>query len=378
MPRFQFELAEAASDAELRQLLANIPMEGSISIAFAREPSYFDAAEVDGDFVQVVAVRDRATGRIIGMGSRAISTHFVNGMPQAVGYLSGLRLLPEFRGQARLLARGFALFRELHQDRRTSIYLTTIAEDNAPALRLLAANRANMPVYHYLGKYVTLVLRRLKSKVQQTAVSVRDTEDLVQIRTAHESDREVLGCFLNREGARRQFFPAFRSAELFASQGRLKNLSPGQTWLAFRRDELIGTLGLWDQRAFKQIHVSGYQPWTNVARPFYNAWARWRRAPQLPAPGSRLPAIYGALPVVQENDATVFERLLTSALAARYDDGDVASLLGLFETDPLLPVARQYATRSYVTNLYAVHWRDDKPDLEGNTHRIPYLELGCL
>lgn len=378
MPRFQFELAEPGSDAELRQLLANTPMEGSISLAFAREPSYFGAAEVDGDFVQVVAVRDRTSGKIIGMGSRAVSKHFVNGAPQPVGYLSGLRLLPEYRGQARLLARGFEMFRELHQDRLTSIYLTTIAEDNAPALRLLAANRAKMPVYRYLGKYVTLVLRHLRSKRQQTSVSKCDTEDHVQIRTAQETDREVLWNFLSQEGARRQFFPALRSAELFASHGRLKNLTPQQTWLAFRRDELIGTLGLWDQRAFKQICVSGYQAWTNVARPFYNAWARWRGAPQLPTPGSRLPAIYGALPVVKEDNTKVFERLLTSALATRDDEKDAAYLLGLFETDPLLPMARQCATRSYVTNLYAVHWQDDKPDLEEILHRIPYLELGCL
>ena len=41
MNRFTFNLATLDDDASLRDLLAATPMEGAISLAFAREPNYF-------------------------------------------------------------------------------------------------------------------------------------------------------------------------------------------------------------------------------------------------------------------------------------------------------------------------------------------------
>ena len=49
MVRYQFEIATRADDAELRSILAATPMDGVISLSFRREPSFFDAAIVEGD-----------------------------------------------------------------------------------------------------------------------------------------------------------------------------------------------------------------------------------------------------------------------------------------------------------------------------------------
>ena len=371
MRRFQFELAEPQDDADLRHVLAATPMEGAISIAFAREPSYFAAAEVDGDVVQVGVVRDRNTGRVIGMGSRAISNHFVNGRQRPVGYLSGLRLLPEYRGRGGLLARGYAFLRELHRDGRAPYYLTTITEDNAPALRLLASQRAGLPVYHYLGRYATLVLKRSTARHPKA-------DPPIQVRAAKASDRDRIVTFLMRHGIRRQFFPALRAGDLFTDHGRLRRLDPCDTLLAFRGDALVGTLGFWNQSAFKQTMVTGYQPWLRAVRPVYNGWARCRRLPRLPAPGERVRSVYGAIPVVRDDDPDVLRRLLASSPPPHRGAENDAILLGLFETDPLLPVARRYAVRRYVTRLYVVYWKEHAPDMNELICRVPYLELGCL
>src|SRR5262249_41757376 len=126
-------LATREDDAELRAILAATPMPGRIAVSFRREPGFFDAAVVDGPFHQVVASQDKNTGRIIGFGCRSVRDRYVNGRPMPVGYLSGLRALPEYRGLG-LLARGYAFFRELHRDGKAPVYLTTIAEDNEVAL----------------------------------------------------------------------------------------------------------------------------------------------------------------------------------------------------------------------------------------------------
>ena len=144
MSRYRFELATPADDADLRHIMAATPMDGSIVVSFRRQPSYFDAAVVEGQFRQVVAARDLETGRIVGFGARSISTRYVNGEPTPIGYLSSLRLLPEHRNIG-LVARGYRYFRELHEDNRTKLYLTTIAVENSAAMKLLTSGRTGMP-----------------------------------------------------------------------------------------------------------------------------------------------------------------------------------------------------------------------------------------
>src|SRR5438270_9605247 len=112
MSRFRIDLATPADDAELRRVLAATPMPGRVRVGFRREPSWFAAAVVDGFFRQVVVCRDLDTGRLAGFGCRSVRRLYVNGRPADVGYLSGLRLLPEHRGLG-LVARGYAFFRRL-------------------------------------------------------------------------------------------------------------------------------------------------------------------------------------------------------------------------------------------------------------------------
>src|SRR5262245_20992347 len=77
--RFEFQLAMHEEDAQLRAILAATPMPGRIAVSFRREPSFFDAAVVDGAFHQVVICRDRQEGRIVGFGCRSVRDRFVNG-----------------------------------------------------------------------------------------------------------------------------------------------------------------------------------------------------------------------------------------------------------------------------------------------------------
>src|SRR5262245_13232067 len=100
MSRYTIELAVPEDDAALRSVMAQTPMEGRISVAFGREPSFFAAAAVEGRFHQVVLGRDRVSQSVIGFGVRSIGERYVNGSPEPVGYLSGLRILPMHRNGA--------------------------------------------------------------------------------------------------------------------------------------------------------------------------------------------------------------------------------------------------------------------------------------
>src|SRR5690242_17402203 len=136
MARIQFELATAGDDAELRHILAATPMPGHVSVSYRREPSFFASAPVAGDFQQVLVARDNEAGRLAAFISRSVRPMYVNGEPEPIGLLGGLRTLPEYRNRG-LVARGVMRLRRLHEDGRARLYVLTIAEGNETALNIL-------------------------------------------------------------------------------------------------------------------------------------------------------------------------------------------------------------------------------------------------
>ena len=115
---YEFDLAQPADDVDLRRILRMTPMPGKISVTFQREPSFFDASVVEGDFHQTIICRDSATGQAVGFGCRSVRARYVNGQPLPVGYLSLLRLVENHRNLG-LVARGYRYFRDLHNDQKS-------------------------------------------------------------------------------------------------------------------------------------------------------------------------------------------------------------------------------------------------------------------
>ncbi len=370
MSRYQFELATPADDADLRHILAETPMAGAVAVSFRREPSYFAAAGVEGPFRQVVAARDTESGRLVGFGARSVRSRFVNGRPEAVGYLSTLRLLEGHRNRG-LVARGYRYFKELHRDGQARLYLTTIAEDNWLALRLLTSGRAGLPAYHYAGDYRTAVLPLRGRRLEKAPAGV-------EVRPATADDLPGVLAFLAAVGPGRQFFPCCAADDFFTGSGAFRGLRPADLLLAFRGEELVGTLAGWDQSSFRQTVVSGYGRPLRWLRPLYNCWARWRGLPRLPPAGEALRGLTGTLPVVKDADAGVFAALV-GELCRRASSGPWEHLLvGLHAEDPLLAALRGKAVRWYVTRLYHVCWQDGEAMRKGLDGRPPYLELGAL
>jgi hypothetical protein len=370
--RYTFELATRADDAQLRAMLAATPMAGRIAVSFRREPSFFDAAVVDGDFHQVVVCRDQEHGQIVGFGCRSVRNLFVNGRPTPVGYLSLLRVLPGYRNMG-LVARGYAYFRRLHGDGRTALYLTTIAEGNELALSTVTTGRARLPEYAFAGRYHTVVIpiarRRREFKSRDTTL---------QIREATADDRDGLLAFLAMVGPARQFFPCFAPADFFEKDSTFKDLAPADLLVAVREGRVVGTLGGWNQQGFRQSVVEGYTGYLRWGRPLYNAWAVVRGLPRLPRVGEPLRYLMAAIPAVAGNERVVFEALLQGLLARASGGPCDYVLVGLHESDPLLPFARRFGAESYVTRMYVVRWQDESKDQVRLDERPAYLELGFL
>jgi hypothetical protein len=372
MSQFRFEVATANDDAELRHVLAATPMPGLISVSYRREPSYFGASVVSGGFHQVLAVRDADVNRIAGFVFRSVRTMFVNGRPEPVGYLSGLRALPEYRNRG-LLARGVVYLRRLHADGRTKIYLVTIAEGNDEAIRILTSGRTGLPTLHPIGAYFGLAIpipTRRRPEIQR----VGD----VTIQAARRDELPEIIEFLQKWGPRRQFFPDYCEADFFHEGATFKDLDAADILLARRKDQLIGTIGSWDQHGFKQSIVEGYSTALKWVSPVYNLWSWVRGRPAIPRPGTELRYLTAAIPVVADENEEVFLALVRAVLAKASGGGQQYLMLGLHERDPLLSAARRLGGRTYTGLLYLACWQDGEELRKSLDDRVPYMEVGSM
>jgi hypothetical protein len=376
MGRYQFELATRDDDAELRGILAATPMDGKVSLSLRREPSFFDAAVVEGEFHQVMVCRDSRTSRIAGFGCRSVRTLFVNGQPTPIGYLSGLRALPEYRNLG-LVARAYALFHQLHADQRTLLYISTIAEGNDRALKMLTSARAGLPTYNFAGTYHSLIIPIRRRRRSRNGAS-NESGTTVKVRAAKQDDVRQILSFLNMVGAARQFFPRYQASDLFSQSGAFRELDPTDLLLAFRDDKLVGTLGGWDQHPFKQSVVERYASHLRWSRPLYNVFAQLRGLPSLPPVGTSFRYLTAALPVVLDDDPAIFSSLLEHLLVQAAAGPCDFLTIGLHESDPLLPLVQPFQMGCYLTRTYLVCWNDGEILRARLDDRPLYLELGCL
>lgn len=369
MSRYRIGLAGHAEDAAIRTLTSQTPMKGRISVTFRREPDYFAASAVEGRFRQVV-VGYAEPDHLCGMGTRSIDRRMVNGRPEAIGYLSGLRILPEHRNGV-LLARGLQFLRELHSDGRASLYLTTIADDNELALRTFLSRHRFLPDLQPLGRFHTLALTPTPTR------RTPEKRDGTSVRRATPEDVPLMLDFLRQEGPRRQFFPEYDDSD-FALEGRLRGLNPEDVHLAFRQDRLVGMLGGWDQNEFRQTVLQNYSPSLRFARPLYNMLAWVQGVPKLPRAGTQIRSVFAALPVIVQDDGEVLLRLLDAVrqdAATRRAD---CAFIGFHERDPLWKIVRHLRGMVYTTRLFLVYWKDGEAVAARIDDRIPYLELGSL
>ena len=362
MSRFQIELARPEDDLPLRRLLAANSMEGSIELAFLREPSYFLATSVQAPFHQVVVARDSHGGEPVGVGFRGVRPTYLNGEAVPVGYLADLRLAEEYRGGS-LVARGYRYFRQLHGDGRAMLYLTVIAEENETALRTIASGRAGLPHYRPLGTISTPAVNLSPSSAGRQLS--------LEVRRASAGDREEIVACLARNLSRRQFAPVFDIE-------RCRGLAWNDFYVACRGRKIVAAAARWDQGSFRQTRVVRYRGLVRLLRPFYNAAAPLVGSPRYPAAGEMLRSFYVSFVAVDDDDADVFRSVLQKIHDDHVGSGYHYLIAGLHENDPLAPALKHFRLTPFRARAFAVHFDDGKEAFESLDRRVPYVEVAML
>jgi hypothetical protein len=356
-------IATRADDADIRRLLRDNPSQGAISLTFEREPSYFDAASIEGDEHCAIVARDE-TG-VVGMGARAVRHAWINGEARRTGFLSHLRLDHRARGRFAVIRAGYKLMRELHEaDGGTQLYLTSIVEDNEPARRFLEAGVGGLPRYQLLDRFETSLISRGSARPPRG----------VTLRKAMQADVPEIVALLRRRGQRSQFSESWTAAGLMSPRCRGLSMSD---FMVAEQGRLIGCAARWDQRGFRQTVISSYSPSLARALPLINALSPIFATPRLPEVGGILPIQFISHVAVEEDNAEVFRALASAVLAGARREGCML-VAGFASRHPLSAALAGFTRRRLWSRLYAVHWPDGEAAAGAIDNRPVHVEVALL
>lgn len=328
-----FRLATPADDACLRGLLRDNGMPTWVEMTLEREPSYFAQRDLCGrDWAVLATERDA----VVGMYSAAVFPAWVNGKPERVGYLGGLRVRPEHRRRIRHLRAGYRSIANLAPERPSlPWWFTVVAADNAAARRLLEAGVPGLPRYRALGDYVTYALPRSRAQASGQWRRVRPDEWAAVL------------------DWRARVATGFHLAPLIDAN-IVAQVGAQSFYVATAGDAYVAMAALWDQRSFKQVVARRYHGGLRWAVPVYNAYARLARRIPLPREGAALDQVFIAFLAIDpacRHDTARMRTLLADLLT--HSPAPVASL-GLPSADPLQTAVESFKPMTYAARVYAV------------------------
>ena len=368
MSRYEFSIASAEDDDALKQRMARDIMPGLIPVSFRRSPDYFAGSALQGEHTQVIKCTDKSNNAIVGLGTRATLSTYVNGDKCTTGYLCDLRGDEKARGGT-LLARGYRFLRQLHNQQPLPVYYSMVLDGNETAISLLTSGRGKLPAYTALGKFNTpaILLGAPRKFTPDTSITIEK---------AGQEDIATLTTFINNCNRRFQFAPVIAPGDF--TSGRLAGLNIDDIYIAKSGSEVIATASCWDQQSIRQIHVEQYSTALRAVRPLYNVLSKFLSFKPLPEPGQSLSCFYLSLVAVRDDDPAVFRQLLEHIYSERRTGPWQMFFTGFHERHPFNEVTQSFRQIAAAGQLFSVHWPDDTTTQIIPDDRIPHLEAGAL
>ena len=330
--RFRIDLATPADGAELSAIYnSDDGFGGDIAVKFTREPDPHASLLAEGERVTIPVVREVETDRAVGMGACVTRTAWVDGRPTRVGYLTGLKALPEFRRGVPMIPQVYAFVREQTAD--VGCYYTTILSENTLARRMLEKRRPNMPEYRPVGEYTTHCYRVARPGRGRAHLDGGTLGELVDL--THPRD--------------------------LAPVGPLPGATDADVRMLRDRD---GTPLAWcvlsDQRETKQYVITAYGGrYERLAK----LPVHWLGYPRLPKPGAVADYVSLGMIGARDDDPALIARLLR-AVGRRQQHRDFV-MVGTFGDSPVAEALTTLRTITYSSQLYTVHFDDACQGLEG-------------
>ncbi|HYN81397.1 MAG TPA: GNAT family N-acetyltransferase [Gemmatimonadaceae bacterium] len=352
--------AKPSDNVGLVALAQACSMSGDIELRMDRAPDFFALNRLEGASWRL-AVAEREGG-VVGCICFSERECYLDGRVQRTAYIGDLKVHPDHRDSviADALSRSAAECMG-HLPENTPVLITVLA-GNAAMERRLAGPRG-LARFSHVGTIRThslSILWKRRNPVRWAAVS-----------PATWSDVEEMAALWREVASQRQLAPAHDADSLARWVREAPGLDIRDFRLARARDgKLLGFLGLWDQRQFKQLTVVSYSSRMALARRVFNFLAPLTSSEPLPRAGAPLNAVTATHVCVQHDRADVLRALLVSAHNELRGSGCSLLNIGLDISDPLGValkglLAQPTYIHAYVTNARGKAWH---AELGGTLH----------
>ena len=386
-----YRIAQEQDAPLLQELLRHGAMDSWVQIALEREPNYFDADNLMGESITVIAHKAEDSSAVIGMYSYALFRLFVMGVEESVAYLGSLRVHPNYRHKIRFLKEGFHSIEKLIPNSTTLPFcITSIASENHKARRLLESNTKGMPKYHFIAQMSTYafatnggILPPYSNRLfglRRVGASHHNTQNITKSQQATKEDIPHIITFHNSLVKEYNFSPVLDTEWLENLDGS-KALSIEDFYLLRDNNgDIEAMYALWDQRKIKQTVVKGYKPPLNKLRPLYNLYAKAFGHLTLPKEGTALEQIYISFFVCKSSDTSRQLQLLKEASSHIKTRGASIAIIGLDSRHPLCDtIEHKLKAKRYQTNIDAVFLGEDMwEDYQSEAERGIRAEVGLL
>ncbi len=325
---------------------------------------YRTALQYKGRQHTIIAARDRQSGNYVGMVVLSARDVYIRGALKNIAYVSELYIDPGHRNPA--LGRGM-YYHFIQTIKNYDGLLASAFASNRPLLDMIIARKNSPIAFSDIG---TLYTHVFYPKVLPTP----SPSSPIHIQPLHsEAMLDAFLEFWHHRKDDRDFIPAYAKSDILTESGQLRDLRLDDILIATKGDEIVGSIGLWDQSPTRTWFVDRYPIGLRLLRPLLNLVARWRGIPTLPNPGDEIPYLLVCLLRVKDDDPEVLWSLF-HALSKKFQRHRKQPLFvcALHQRDPL----RKWMQWPHYPITSRLLFSPMKITLDPK--RIPYVELGAL
>ncbi len=355
-----------ADNPKVQELVSKITMPGPAEMCFQRAPDFFVGAAVIGEeYAMTVADDSERPGVLAGLTVVSGRDLYISGKRRRVYYSGDTRVDPFYRRRG-IASDLFIKQKELRtgQDLLQGIVL----KDNTAPLD--AARRAADGVLFDYWVSHTIETSFIFTRKAKPRIPVS-----VEIRAAQVADVPAMQAFFDREAPRRNGYPCYDFTKMLNKDAYYAGINVGDYALAFKGGQIVGMLGGWDQKAYKQTCITGFKPVIAAIRPLYNIYAGLFGGFKLPPVGGLLNYLTLHTTLIAGDDAALYRALIDWIMANQGQKYD-ALACAVTSGDPLQEVPRGYKRQKLFSSHFWLSYGDDpRPGIDD---RPLYVELGRL
>lgn len=347
--QFELRLATEKDAEQILKIYECGEFKGKISVLYTRRPNPYLSLLEEGDQVIMPVIYDLETDVICAVGCCVVRRAFIQGEIKNVAYLTGLKILPEYRKRVPYIAKVYQFLYEQTKE-IVDFYYTTILLENVNVQKMLEKKRKNMPTYNFKGNYTVYCFKTGKKR--------------------RISSKYKLECG-NKQQALEFYKKYAKQWELFNADFNLDPYPQGAIYtLIDSEGEILAACIIQNQQAHKQYIVTGYQGLYNYLELLPMGWLGY---PNFPKTGEVVNYASYYMLCIKDGDIEIADYFISkiAELETRYD----ILMLGLFETHPYVDVIKKVRHIKYQSRFYTVYWKEENNSID---YKSLHIDVGSL